>query len=285
MRQSPCSDVSGTQERGRPSGYRRPFCGNMPAYAPSAVVPHGGWVSYGSRDAVLLAIVLIASAAAAVYAGTRLRSPISVTRPGRTVSSFMIAIWALAICTFFVAAYAYGLQLKQVQSLVIPPMTQVGAPRRAAIQVGTLPDAAVTFFVILYLTRGYGWKVALGSAFVGTAAAPMIFELPFDLIVMGRTAAIPPNPTLYRALFFFPLFIVQLSTLSLLTLLPSMRITARACYALAAMFAVFALWAVFGFGPPTEPLPKTLNVISKMLCFVSAIMLFIWRETPHERKV
>ena len=285
MLQSLRPDVSGMQERERPSGYRRPVCGNMPAHPPSPVVPHGGWVSYGSRDAVLLAIVLIASAAAAVYAGTRLRSPISVTRPGRTVGSFMIAIWALAICTFFVAAYAYGLQLKQVQSLVIPPMTQVGAPRRAAIQVGTLPDAAVTFFVILYLTRGYGWKVALWSAFVGTAAAPMIFELPFDLIIMGRTLAIPPNPTLYRALFFFPLFIVELSTLSLLTLLPSMRITGHACYALAGMFAVFAVWAVFGFGPPTEPLPKTLNVISKMLCFVSAIMLFIWRETPHERKV
>ena len=147
-------------------------------------------------------------------------------------------------------------------------------------QPGTLPDAAVTFFVILYLTRGYGWKVALGSAVVGAAAAPMLFELPFDLIVMGRTAAIPPNPTLYRALFFLPLFIVELSTLSLLTLLPSMRITGHACYALAGMFAVFAVWAVFGFGPPTEPLAKTLNVISKMLCFLAAIMLFVWRETP-----
>jgi len=214
MLQSPRSDVSGMQERERPSGYRRPVCGNMPAHPPSPVVPHGGWVSYGGRDAALLAIVLIASAAAVVYVGTRLRSPISVTRPGRTVGSFMIAIWALAICTFFVAAYAYGLQLKQVQSLGTPRTGQVGAPRRAAIQVGTLPDAAVTFFVILYLTRGYGWKVALGSAFVGTAAAPMIFELPFDLIVMGRTAAIPPNPTLYRALLLSVIYCPALDALA-----------------------------------------------------------------------
>ena len=107
----------------------------------------------------------------------------------------------------------------------------------------------------------------------------MIFELPFDLIVFGKTAAIAPNPTLYRALFFLPLFIFELSTLSLLTLLRSMRITGHACYALAGMFAVFAVWAVFGFGPPTEPLPKTLNVISMMLCFVTAIMLFVWPET------
>ena len=48
--------------------------------------------------------------------------------------------------------------------------------------------------------------------------------------------------------------------------------------AFARMFAVFAVWAAFGFGLPTEPLPKTLNVISKMLCFVAAIMLFVWRD-------
>jgi hypothetical protein len=191
----------------------------------------------------------------------------------------MIVIWALAICTFLVAVNAYDMQLKQVQLRVTLPTDRVGAPRRAAIRVGTLPDAGVTFFVILYLTRGYGWKVALASAFVGTAAAPMLFELPFDLIIMGRTAAIPPNPALYRALFFFPLFIVELSTLSLLTLLPSMRINRYACYGMAGMLAVFAVWAAFGFGPPTAPLPKSLNVISKMLCFVTAIMLFVWRET------
>ena len=220
---------------------------NTPALAPSPIVPPGGWVPYESRDAVALAIVLFAAAAAFVYVGTRLRSPINVTRPGRTVGGFMIAIWVLAICTFLAAAYAYGVQLKQAELRMTPATRQLGAHRRAASQVGTLPDAAVTFFVILYLTRRYGWKVALGSAFVGTAAAPMIFELPFDLIVMGRTAAVPPNPTLYRALFFFPLFIVELSTLWLLALLPSMRITSQACYALAAMFAVFAVWAVLGF--------------------------------------
>ena len=44
------------------------------------------------------------------------------------------------------------------------------------------------------------------------------------------------------------------------------------------MLAVFAVWAAFGFGFPTELLPKTLNVMSKMLCFVAAIMLFAWRD-------
>jgi len=247
----------------------------MPANVPSPGTPYAEWVPYGSRDAAALAIILIVVAAALAYAGTRVRSPIGVERPGRTVSGFMIAIWVLAICTFLVAVYAYAIQMRQLHLLATPPRGQ-GGLRRAAFRVGTLPDAAVTFFVILYLTKAYGWKAALGSALVGTAAAPMIFELPFDLIVMGRTyPPIPPNPALYRALFFLPLFVVELSTISLLTLLPPMRITRQACYALAGMLAVFSVWAAFGFGPPAGPLPKTLNVIAKMLCFVTVIMLFV----------
>jgi hypothetical protein len=230
---------------------------------------YGGWLSYGSASAVVLAVILIALAAVFAVVGARLLSPIAVERPGRAVSGFMIAIWALAICTFLVSIRAYAMQLKQLDLLVTPPR----------VQVGTLPDAAVAFLIILFLTRGNGWRGAFASAFVGTAAAPMFFELPFDLIVMGRTyPAIPPNPTLYRALFFLPLFILELSTISLLTLLPSMRITRHALYALAGMFAVFAIWAAFGFGLPTELLPRTLNIISKMLCFVAAIMLFVWHD-------
>jgi hypothetical protein len=43
------------------------------------------------------------------------------------------------------------------------------------------------------------------------------------------------------------------------------------------MFAVFAVWAAFGFAFPVQPLPLALNVISKILCFVAVIMLFVWR--------
>jgi hypothetical protein len=76
------------------------------------------------------------------------------------------------------------------------------APR---VRVGTFVDAPLTLFVILYLTRRWGWKVALASAIIGTAAAPMIFEFPFDLIVMMWTnPPIPTHPMLYRQLFFLP---------------------------------------------------------------------------------
>jgi hypothetical protein len=165
--------------------------------------------------------------------------------------------------------FVYGLQVK----LAYPGFV---APR---VRVGTfVPDAPVTFFVILYLTRRWGWKVALASAIVGTSSAPMIFEFPFDLIVMMRTnPPIPTHPALYREMLFLPLFLWELSSLLVLTLLPSMRVTAYATYAVAAMFAVFAVWAAFGFAFPAEPLPLALNVISKILCFVAATMLFVWR--------
>ena len=226
------------------------------------------WISYGGGEAILLAIVLLVVASGFAYAGKRLRAPLKVTRPGRTAAGFMIAIWLLAIYTVLVATFVYGLQVKQAYPGFV-------APR---VRVGTFVDAAVTFFVILYLTRRWGWKVALASAVIGTAAAPMIFEFPFDLIVMARTnPPIPTHPMLYRQLFFLPLFLVEFSTVSLLTLLPSMRVTAHACYAVAGMFVVFAVWAAFGFAFPAEPLPLALNVISKILCFVAAIMLFVWR--------
>lgn len=233
-----------------------------PPYAPAS------WASYGGGEAIFLAIVLLLVASGFVYAGKRLRAPLRITRPGGIAAGFMLAIWLLAIYTVIVATFVYGLQVKQAY------------PGFAArhVRVGTFVDAPVTFFVILYLTRRWGWKVALASAVIGTAAAPMIFEFPFDLIVMARTnPPIPTHPMLYRQLFFLPLFLAEFATVSLLTLLPSMRVTAHACYAVAGMFAVFAVWAAFGFAFPADPLPLALNVISKVLCFVAAIMLFVWK--------
>jgi len=230
--------------------------------------PSAHWISYGDGEAILLAIALLVVAGGFAYAGKRLRAPLGLTRPGATVAAFMIAIWLLAIYNAFVATYVYGLQVKQAYPGFV-------ADR---VRVGTFVDALVTFFVILYLTRRWGWKIALASAVIGTSAAPMIFELPFDLIVMTRTnPPIPIHPMLYRQLFFLPLFLVEFSTVSLLTLLPSMRVTAYACYAVSGMFVVFAVWAAFGFAFPAEPVPLALNVMSKILCFVAAIMLFVWR--------
>ena len=143
--------------------------------APPPYMP-ASWISYGGGEAVLLAIVLLVVAGGFAYAGRRLRAPLEITRPGGAVAGFMIAIWLLALYTVLVATFVYGLQVKQAYPGFV-------APR---VRVGTFVDALVTFFVILYLTRRWGWKVALASAVIGTAAAPMIFEFPFDLIVMAR---------------------------------------------------------------------------------------------------
>jgi hypothetical protein len=189
------------------------------AQAQEAAPPHGAphWVAYGGGEAILLAIALIAVAGGFAYAGGRLRAPLAVKRPGAVAAGFMIAIWLIAIYTVVIATHVYGLQVRQAYPGFVA----------ARVRVGTFVYAAATFFVILYLTRRWGWKVALASAVIGTAAAPMIFELPFDLIVMARTnPPIPIHPMLYRQLFFLPLFLVELSTILLLTLLPSMRVTA-----------------------------------------------------------
>ena len=140
---------------------------------------HAHWVSYDGCEAILLAIVLLAVASGFASAGKRLRTPIAVTRPGGITAGFMLVIWLLAIYAFGVAMSVYGLQLKQAYPGFAPAHVPVG--------MFTFVDASVTFIVILYLTRRWGWKVALASAVIGTAAAPMIFEFPFDLIIMTRT--------------------------------------------------------------------------------------------------
>jgi len=237
---------------------------------PSEVYQPAAWVPYSGRESIILAIVLLIIAGVFAYAGKRLRPPIKITPPGRTAAGFMIAIWLLAIYTVNVVWLVYGLQLKQAYpNFVAPDLHRVGT---FSVQ------APATFIVILYLTRRWGWKIALASAVIGTAAALMIFEFPFDLIIMARSnPPIPAHPMLYRQLLYLPLFLAEFSTLSLLMLLPSMRVTAYAAYAVAGMFLLFAVWAFFGFAFPAEPLPLALNVVSKILCFVAAIMLFVWR--------
>ena len=121
--------------------------------------------------------------------------------------------------------------------------------------------------------------VALDSGRRGAAAAPMIFEFPFDLIVMARTyPPLPPDPALYRVLFFAPLFLVEFTTLALLTLSPMVRLSRAAFFFFALMLVVFAVWALSGFAYPSMPVPFALNVVSKILAFAAALSLFLSRR-------
>jgi ABC-2 type transport system ATP-binding protein len=232
------------------------------------VTLNGGWVSYGGDARIELAVGLLAVAGGAAYAGARLRRPLQAARPAASVVVLMFTLWIIALIAVLIGLTVYVRQFVRdyphITSAVHNPITPV-----------TLLAAAAVFGVILTRT-GVPYQSRLGSAVVGAMAAPMIFELPFDLIVMARTyPGLPPNPALYRAVFFTPLFLVELTTLWLLTLSPMVRVRKSTLFCLALMLGVFGIWALAGFGYPQSALPVTMNVVSKILAFVTALTLFL----------
>jgi hypothetical protein len=187
-------------------------------------------------------------------------------RPGKFIEGSIVLMWFLAVFAFLAAAATY------VQELV----RQVGpfdAPNNP-ISPFTASFGLASFIVIAYLARRSGWKTALLSATAGVIAAPMIFELPFDLIVFGKT--FPPTPALqFSLLFFLPLFLVEILSFLLLTFSPIAKLSRYTMFSLAAMFFVFAVWALFGFAYPSSLLPIALNVVSKMFSFIAVITIFL----------
>jgi hypothetical protein len=178
----------------------------------------------------------------------------------------MLATWGLAIVGFVVCYSLYLHRLIQ-QHLTHSRPPQPIFPITAACMIAL-------FFAILYIGRSLNDEARLGSAFIGAIAAPMIFEFPFDLILMTRIYP-TPDPALYRVLFFAPLFLVEFTTLALLSLSPLVRLSKAAFFAFALMLLIFAVWALFGFGFPSSPLPFAFNAVSKVVAFVVALSLFL----------
>ena len=229
---------------------------------------YGTWVSYGGAARIELAIVLLAAAAGLAYAGARLRMPAQAARPGRAGMAFMLGTWVLAVAAFLACFGSYVQQSRH-------DYAAGSAPQDHILPV-TLLSAGVTFFIILMCSGSYGPVARLASAVIGAIAAPMIFELPFDLIVMARTyPPVYPDPALYRALFFVPLFFVEVTTLSLLTMSPMVKLSRGALLSFASMLAVFAVWGLFGFAYPSAVIPTALNVVSKILAFVTVLCLIL----------
>jgi hypothetical protein len=175
--------------------------------------------------------------------------------------------WLFAVAALLVCVAAYVKHMRQehlLHSVPADPITPV-----TIIGVGTI------FFIVI-VTNSHGGRAGLVSAVTGAMAAPMIFEFPFDLIVMARTyPPIPPDPALYRILFFAPLFLVEFTTLWLLTLSPMVRISRAAFFFFASMLVVFAVWALFRFAYPSAPAPLALNLVSKILAFAVTLSLFL----------
>jgi hypothetical protein len=234
----------------------------------------GTWVSYGGGGAIALAGLLAVIAVAIAYGAVRLPGPVALPRPRRPVRIAAIALWPAAILALPVCVHLYVLHAIREHVAVAPPADP--------ITPFTLIGTGILFCVIAMVHSSRGWRTALWSAVIAAIAAPVIFEFPFDLIVMSRTyPGLPPDPALYRALFFAPLIAIEVSTLALLAWSPAARLSRPTLWSLAAMFAVFAGWALAGFGYPDAPVPTTLNVVSKVLALLASLTLFVPARAGH----
>ena len=231
---------------------------------------HGGWSPYAGSGSIILAGILFIITGVLIFSAIRFHHPRGTKRPGTFLGISLVVIWLLSVMTFLVATGIYVLALYRQ----IGPFTGPADP----ITPVTMTAGVVTFLaIVLFLVRQNGFWVAFGSAIVGAIAAPMIFELPFDLIVMWRTH--PPTPEVaFTLLFFLPLFLVEISSIAMLALSPVMKLSRYTLFSLAGMFLIFAIWALFGFAYPAAPLPITLNVISKLLAFATATSLFLTQK-------
>lgn len=233
---------------------------------------YGAWVPYSGTGAIILAVVLFVIAGALALAAFRMHRPLAFTSPGGLVGGMLVATWLLAAVTFLVGATLYGMALYQQVGRITPPADPIFPV--------TFACGVFAFAVILVPAMRGGFWTALGSAVIAAIAATMIFELPFDLIVMWRT--FPPNPqTDYTLIYFLPLFIVEITSIALLAWSPLLRLSRYSLLALAAMFLVFGVWALFGYAYPETPIPITLNIISKILAFATVIALFLPQATQH----
>jgi hypothetical protein len=238
----------------------------------TTITQYGTWVSYGGNARIVLAVILLAAAGGVVYTGTRLPLPVRAAKPTEAAKTFMLVTWGLAVVAFLVCLPIYVHHARREHLFHAAPADPVTPVTATCV--------AVIFFIILLTSRSHGWRVMVTSAAIGAMAAPMIFEFPFDLIVMARTyPPIPPDPASYRVLFFAPLFLVEVATLSLLTLSPIMKLRKATFFSFALMLAVFAAWALAGFAYPFAPVPFTLNVLSKILAFITALSLFLPQRT------
>ncbi|HEY2287796.1 MAG TPA: ABC transporter ATP-binding protein [Streptosporangiaceae bacterium] len=232
---------------------------------------YGTWVSYGGAARIWLAAGLLAAACAVAWAGTRLALPRRLTRPGRPAAAGMLAAWGAAIVAFLVGISFY------IQHYVTEYQDLARAAPPNRIAPVTFLSALAVFGIIL--ARDSAWpsfRTRLGSAAIGAMAAPMIFELPFDLIVMARTyPPLLPDPAFWRAVFFVPLFLIEITTLALLRLSPIVQVTRATFAAFALMLGVYAIWALSGFSYPATAAPIALNTVSKLLAFATLLTLFI----------
>jgi hypothetical protein len=212
-----------------------------------------------------LQLILLVAAAGVAVIGMRVRRPIRPPLAGKFGVALLVA-WLLSIVLLIVGVSVYV-------DPVIRDHLAKGVPADP-ITLVTFAASLAVFTVILVASPNDPMRLV--SAAVGAMAGAMIFEFPFDLIVMARTyPPLPPDPALYRAWLFVPLFLIELASLALLTVSPRVQVSRSTFLSFALMLIVFAVWALAGFGYPSAPLPIALNMVSKVLAFGTALTLFL----------
>lgn len=218
------------------------------------------WHPYSGGAAISLALVLLVIGGLLFFIAGRRLSPVKVAVPGRGVKVGIVVVWVVSIL------------------LVLPLFKEIAVRTgQSALGTGpvlpiTLASALATFFVVTYATRGGGFVSALGNGFAGAVAGPMVFELPFLLIITPVVTTRVPHP-----LFLFVTFLlVILTTLALPTFSSRFSIGRYSFFSLGAMFVVFAVWALAtGYAPPGDTVSFSLNAVSKVMGFAVVVMGFL----------
>ena len=239
------------------------------------------WSPYVGADAILLSTALFAIGCLLVLSGKMLKREIKLPSSKGILRALILAAWVLSFALLFVSREIIARVIRQLH-LPQPPNTSILSGPIFPI---TFLSAIATLIAIAYLCRAYGLNSSLGNALVGTLAAPMIFEIPFLLIVISRVKISP----FFMTLYFVPLFLCAIATTALLLLSPLPKLSNYTFYSMGAMFLIFAIWAFFGFSYPSNPTAFSMNGISKILSFTTAITLFLpakhlKRTTPENAR-
>jgi hypothetical protein len=217
------------------------------------------WRAYSGSAAASLGVLLLLLGLGVVLLGTRVREGIRPAMPGRALKVATVVVWAVTI--FLILGVFKQVAARTGQSsLGVGPVFPI-----------TLASAACAFFAIAYLTRGGGALAALGNGFAGAMAGPMVFELPFLLIITPMVTTKVPHPLFS----FFDFLVVILATLALPFFSSRFAVTRYSLYLLGGMVVVFAAWALItGYAPPADPVSFALNATSKVLGFASVVAGF-----------
>jgi hypothetical protein len=229
------------------------------------------WPPYKGLSAIALSLILFAISGGAFFAAQRMKEAIKLPKMGKVLGAIVIVIWGFSIIFFLGINKLFAKYTG-------------GASNLGPIFPITITSAVVIFCYAAYVTRRGGPLSSLGNGFLAFIAGPMVFELPFALIIIPLVKA----PVVAEILFLIPLFTIVITTLSMLLLSRRIALTKNSVYLFAAMMFVFALWALDGYHYPTDLVTITLNGVSKVLSFACIAALFFPEpptniKTPEEK--